>query len=163
MSPPPKSPPPMSPPRPAGSPLSPLSPARSASSHEPAAPEIRPLQIHRDQRGTLWRAFPHPVAGEVYVITIEPGASRGHHRHPEQGEWFAGLEGDPVLVVERPGTPDAGAPARWTISLRDHRVRVPAGLAHAIFARGSETARVVAGMDAPHDPEKVVPCMVEAP
>jgi len=107
-----------------------------------------------DSRGELLKILPFPVTGEVYVVSLEPGASRGHHLHRRANEWFVGLEGNPTLVVET-------AAGRRLLPLQGRRVRVPAGLAHALFA--TERALVACAMDHGHDPEDVVAHPVEAP
>ncbi|MFH1468406.1 MAG: hypothetical protein ABIO70_28715 [Pseudomonadota bacterium] len=119
---------------------------------------VEPLVVHIDARGALYRAFPHPVGGEVYLVSFAPGASRGHHLHRHSGEWFAGIQGEPLLVVA-----DPASGARRVIPLAEQRVRVPAGLAHAIFAPPGEACLVAAAMDQPHDPGDVVPCPLERP
>jgi oxalate decarboxylase/phosphoglucose isomerase-like protein (cupin superfamily) len=119
---------------------------------------IEPLARHADARGVLMKVFPHPVAGEVYLVTLLPGASRGHHIHLATSEWFAGIEGDPLLVVFDPATG-----ARRALPLAGFRVLVPAGIAHALFSRGSAPSLVAAAMDRLHDPKDVVPCPLEAP
>jgi oxalate decarboxylase/phosphoglucose isomerase-like protein (cupin superfamily) len=100
-----------------------------------------PLPRHEDPRGVLLKAWPRPVEGEVYVVELRPGTSRGHHRHPHGGEWFVPLVGAVLLVVESPEG------AREELWLRGLRARVEAGQAHALFNPGPETAWVLAVAD----------------
>ena len=120
-------------------------------------PEIHEVCAHPDPRGVLEKWLPFPVLGEVYGVRVEEGSSRGHHLHRSATEWFVGLEGRPLLVTLDPSTG-----VRQEIPLSKRRVRVPPGLAHAIFAVG-EHCVVLAGMDLPHNPLDVVPTQVEAP
>ena len=116
------------------------------------------LQRHSDPRGTLTKLFPRPVPGEVYIVSLQPGVSRGHHLHLRSWECFAALQGSPLLVLARPGQA-----ARRVISLAGMRVFVPAGLAHAIFAPASERCLVAAAMERPHDADDVHVFRLEAP
>jgi UDP-2-acetamido-2,6-beta-L-arabino-hexul-4-ose reductase len=119
---------------------------------------VEPIVTHADARGVLSKVFPHPVGGEVYLVSFVPGASRGHHLHRRSGEWFAGVQGAPLLVV---ADPDSGT--RRAIPLAGQRVWVPAGWAHAIFASDDAGCLVAAAMDRPHDPDDVLPWPVERP
>ena len=129
-----------------------------ASSDLLARMNVEPLEMYVDGRGTLYKAFPHAVGGEVYLISIEPGLSRGHHLHHARGEWVAGITGNAVLVVADPDTEE-----RRSFPLAGRRVWVPAGLAHAIFAPRDETCLVAGAMELPHHPDDVVRHRLEAP
>ncbi len=82
-----------------------------------------------DARGALIKAWPGPVAGEVYAVELLPGHPRGHHFHRHGGEWFLALAGRPVLVTENPDGSD-----RRIQRLDGVRVFVPPGIVHALFA-----------------------------
>jgi oxalate decarboxylase/phosphoglucose isomerase-like protein (cupin superfamily) len=117
------------------------------------------LGFFDDARGRLWKIFENQVEGEVYAITLVAGASRGHHLHRLATETFAGLAGRALLVVVDPASGD-----RRVIPLEGRRVRVPPGIAHAIFAASDgPDGLVVAAMDRRHDPSDVVPFRVAAP
>jgi oxalate decarboxylase/phosphoglucose isomerase-like protein (cupin superfamily) len=123
-----------------------------------ASRTVDPLELYADGRGVLYKAFPHAVGGEVYLISIEPGLSRGHHLHRARGEWFTGIQGDPTLVVADPSTGE-----RRSFPLACRRVWVPAGLAHAIFAPADQACLVAAAMDQAHHPDDVFRHRLEAP
>ena len=89
------------------------------------------LTIHADPRGRLFKAWPRAHSGEVYVVEILPGTSRGHHFHIHGGEWFVPLVGHCILIVEDPQSRQ-----RTVVSLDGIRARVEAGQAHALFAQG---------------------------
>lgn len=129
-----------------------------ASSELLASMSVEPLEMYADGRGTLYKAFPHPVGGEVYLISIEPGLARGHHLHQQRGEWFVGIQGNPTLVVADPGTGE-----RRVFPLAARRVWVPAGLAHAIFAPADHACLVAAAMELPHHPDDVFRHRLEGP
>jgi uncharacterized cupin superfamily protein len=101
-----------------------------------------PLTVHEDPRGVLVKAWPGPVQGEVYVVELRPGASRGHHLHPHGGEWFVPLQGEVLLRVLDPATGE-----RAQMSLVGVRARVEAGQAHVLDNLGTETAWVLAVAD----------------
>lgn len=115
-----------------------------------------PLVARRDERGALIKAWPGAVQGEVYVVELRPGSSRGHHYHRQGGEWFVPLQGEPVLVVEDPATG-----AREVVPLSGRRARVEPGLAHAIFA--SEAALVLAVAELRHEDDETVPWRIAPP
>ena len=117
---------------------------------------VEPLTVFSDARGDLIKANPGPVDGEVYVITVVPGASRGHHRHHRMGEVFVALSGTGVVGVTD-GTRTEHVP------LTNQRVRVGPGLGHAIFNTGADTLIVLAAAERIHDPDDVEPCPVDAP
>jgi oxalate decarboxylase/phosphoglucose isomerase-like protein (cupin superfamily) len=105
------------------------------------------LIVHKDDRGRLIKAWPRQVNGEVYVVEIRPGSSRGNHLHLHGGEWFIPIAGTPVLVVEDPETKQ-----RVITVLDGVRARVEAGQAHAIFATKGPVL-VMAVADLPHEQE----------
>jgi oxalate decarboxylase/phosphoglucose isomerase-like protein (cupin superfamily) len=129
-----------------------------ATSELLASMSMEPLEMYVDGRGTLYKAFPHAVGGEVYLISIEPGLSRGHHWHGERGEWFAGIQGTPTLVAADPASGE-----RRVFPLAGRRVWVPAGLAHAIFAPADEACLIAGAMELPHHPDDVFRHRLEAP
>jgi mannose-6-phosphate isomerase-like protein (cupin superfamily) len=99
--------------------------------------KVEPLRSYVDARGSLWKVHPEAVTGEVYAVSIAPGASRGHHVHSRCGEWFAGLFGGVILVLQY-------GSKRQELSLEGQRVYVPAGVAHALFGVGPDLALVLA-------------------
>lgn len=116
------------------------------------------LTVHTDARGELIKAWPDAVAGEVYVVEIRPGCSRGHHLHRRGGEWFVPLQGAATLVVEDPATGD-----RAVLRLTGQRVRVEAGQAHALFAEGDAPALVLAVADLRPDQDETLPFPLARP
>ena len=120
--------------------------------------QVEPVQRHADGRGVLIKAWPGPVAGEVYVVELRPGHPRGHHLHRHGGEWFVPLVGTAVLVVEDPRTG-----AREEVRLDGVRARVEPGLAHALFAAGDAPAWVLAVTDLLPEHDETVPFAVAGP
>lgn len=118
---------------------------------------VEPLTEFTDARGTLRKVHPAAVAGEVYVVTAEPGCSRGHHRHDRMGEWFVLLSGEGIL-----GAVDPDGQAHY-LPLRGVRVHVPAGWAHALFNTGDDVMVVLAMAERLHDPNDVSPVQVPPP
>ncbi len=116
-------------------------PAMTAD-HDAEIPGLRvePLLSYADARGVLWKVHPDAVGGEVYAISIAPGTSRGHHRHQRCGEWFVGVAGGALLVVELNDR-------RVEVELEGVRAYVPAGVSHALFGVGDEIALVIAMAD----------------
>ena len=116
------------------------------------------LAIHADPRGRLFKAWPRAHSGEVYVVEILPGTSRGHHFHIHGGEWFVPLLGHCTLIVEDPKNRQ-----RAVVPLDGIRARVEAGHAHALFAQGTEPALVLAVADYNHEDEETVPHPIAGP
>ena len=116
------------------------------------------LTTHVDPRGRLFKAWPHANSGEVYVVEILPGTSRGHHFHLHGGEWFVPLMGSCTLVVEDPQSQQ-----RAVLLLDGIRARVEPGQAHALFAQGSEPVLVLAVADCSHADEETIAHPVAAP
>lgn len=112
---------------------------------------------HVDVRGALVKLWPGPVTGEVYAVELRPGHSRGHHLHRRGGESFMALTGAAVLVVEDPAT---GRRERHELRPGGDRVRVEAGLAHALWAAGDEVSWVIAVADLEHADERTEPFRV---
>lgn len=117
-----------------------------------------PVPNRGDARGALLKAWPRPVSGEVYVVEILPGGSRGHHLHTQGGEWFVALQGTVALVVEDPRDG-----SRAQVRLDGLRARVEAGQAHALFNLGTDVAWVLAIADVAHPDEGTVSCPVSSP
>ena len=119
---------------------------------------VLPVQTFPDTRGVLEKLCPEPVLGEVYLVRVAPGASRGHHLHHQMGEWFTALSGRGVLGLLAPETGE-----RVHLSLEGVRVYVPPGVAHALFAAAGEPWVVLACAERGHDPEDVTRVDVPAP
>jgi oxalate decarboxylase/phosphoglucose isomerase-like protein (cupin superfamily) len=120
--------------------------------------KLEPIVVHTDERGRLCKVHPESVGGEVYTVETRVGESRGHHFHRKMGEWFTAVAGQGVVVAENPETGE-----RAQAQLKDQRVYVPAGWAHALFNTGTESLLVLACADNAHDPADVHPYPVSAP
>ena len=115
--------------------------------------QVEPLLRHSDARGTLMKALPHAISGEVYAVELRPGHPRGEHLHHASDEWFCALSGAAWLLAKTPGAEDQ-------ILLRldgQQRVRVPAGVAHALWAADGQPALVLAGASRAHPHEQTQP------
>lgn len=115
-----------------------------------------PLDVRDDARGALTKLLPGPVAGEVYMVELRPGSSRGHHWHRHGGEWFMAVSGEAWLVVE-----DPASGRRERVRLQGLRARVEAGLAHALWAE--EPALVLALADRLPQEDETIPWPVTLP
>ena len=120
---------------------------------------LEPVTIHTDPRGALVKAHPGPVAGEVYVVTAQPGAARGHHLHRRMAEAFVCLTGSCVLGVL---DPDSGEHRHVELPV-GLRAVVPPGLAHCLFNVGQDLLVVLACAERLHDPQDVERVEVPAP
>ena len=118
--------------------------------------QAEPVVRHTDPRGDLIKAWPAPVAGEVYAVELRPCHPRGHHIHTHGGEWFVALQGRAVLVTERPDGSE-----RQVHALADRRLYVPPGLAHTLFCEAP--ALVLAVADVHYDHEHTLPHAIVAP
>ena len=120
---------------------------------------VLPVQTFTDPRGVLEKLCPAPVAGEVYLVRVAPGASRGHHLHRRMGEWFTAISGRGLLGLFAPETGELEH-----LGLDGARVYVPPGVAHALFAEVGEAPWVVlACAEGGHDPDDVERVDVPAP
>lgn len=113
---------------------------------------IEEIVRHLDPRGALEKLLPQATPGEVYLVRAAPGQDRGHHLHPNMGEWFTAISGEGQLGVCDPATGEQA----W-LSLSGQRVYVPAGLAHALRPMGDAPWVVLALADRAYDPADVVP------
>lgn len=94
-----------------------------------------------DERG--WGLQPLKAAGldpsrlgEMHVVSLEPGAVRGNHVHPETTEWML-LCGGPMVVSWRA---DAGSEEAVINGASPALLEIPPGVAHAVR---SDADRVV--------------------
>lgn len=120
--------------------------------------QTEPVIRREDARGALIKAWPKAVSGEVYVVEIRPGTSRGHHWHAHGGEWFAPLQGRALLIVVDPSTG-----ARTSLLLDGLRARVEAGQAHALFCVGNEPVWVLAVADLRPEEDETTPHPIAPP
>lgn len=101
-----------------------------------------------------------------HVVSIEPGAVRGNHLHPDAQEWML-LFGAPCTVAgRRGGTAGADNRAGTTESLRlegsrPTLVHFPAGEAHAVRGEGPGTTFLVAFNDHPAPETERVEALLE--
>ncbi len=122
----------------------------------PDAPGVRLLPLGDalwgDERG--WGARPFAAAGPpaagvggVHLVSLEPGAVRGNHRHPGTTEWLL-LFGGPVTLAWRSG---AGEGRRRFPGDRPVLVEIEPDVHHAV--RGDATHPVHLFSWADGDPE----------
>ncbi len=121
--------------------------------------EVRPLPVHRDDRGGLVKVLMRQhlpegqrTFGEIYISWAAPGAVKANHYHEETTEWFCLLQGRARLVLEHPATGE-----RQEILLDATEptvVTVPPGVAHAVENVGTEPAHLLAYADRPYDPQQ---------
>lgn len=64
--------------------------------------ELTKLKPNTDQRGTLYEVF-KTTMGQVFVITIEPGHTRGHHFHLRKIEKFVVASGSAEISIREKG------------------------------------------------------------
>jgi len=62
-----------------------------------------PLDIKQDDRGMLYEAFPSD-GGQIFVITINPGFTRGNHYHKRKVEKFIVVSGSATIACRNRGT-----------------------------------------------------------
>ncbi len=118
-------------------------------------PDVRPLEMHRDQRGWVVELLrgghlPERTFGQLYVTAAHPGFVKGNHYHTRKHEWFVAVHGKGELVLrdrtngEQTTHPlDAENPAT---------IHVPPGQTHAIVNSGDEALVVVGYISEEYDP-----------
>lgn len=60
--------------------------------------ELKPLEIHKDERGSFIEAF-RPDGGQVSYIVVNPHQSRGDHYHMRKTEVFLVISGSAIMTV----------------------------------------------------------------
>jgi dTDP-4-dehydrorhamnose 3,5-epimerase-like enzyme len=121
-----------------------------------------PRIVKSDSRGQLWKLLngtePNAPAGfgEIYMVTVQAGYSRGGHYHPRANEWFTILRGqaravltDPISREERQLELRAGDPSM---------LFVPAGVAHIFTNTGDDGMElwILAYSDQTYDPDDTI-------
>ena len=98
-------------------------------------PSCNPQTIY-DGRGGIFTYIPQEPLVEFSMLYFQPGASRGHHFHPEFTEYFLVVEGQGVMVSC--GAPDE--PEQVLHMSKGMCSRSPAGVAHTFHAITPVTA-----------------------
>lgn len=110
-----------------------------------------------------WRGSGIDPSGPLscHVVSIEPGAVRGNHLHPDAEEWML-LFGAPCVVA---GRGDSGAVETLRVDgPRPTLVHFSAGEAHAVRGEGPGTTYLVAFNDDPAPTtERVEPLLESDP
>lgn len=106
------------------------------------------LEVHADDRGRLFKTFEF-ADSEVFVITIEPGKTRGNHYHRRKIEMFSIVSGSCEIRCRNKKTNET------TVYTLDEStpttLTVTPGNVHNIY---SENGCVVIGwVSEPFDPE----------
>jgi dTDP-4-dehydrorhamnose 3,5-epimerase-like enzyme len=112
---------------------------------ERAAVRRTELKEHSDERGwvvdPMVPPFPGVPLGQVHVASLEPGAVRGNHMHPDVTEYVF-TWGGPVDVVWQP---EGGELAREEVRSGDLSVfEIPPGVRHAVMNVGEERVYLIA-------------------
>lgn len=68
--------------------------------------ELKPLEVHKDQRGSFVEAFKLPTDGQVSYVVIKPEESRGNHFHERKTEHFLVMYGSAKMSVKNRETGD---------------------------------------------------------
>ena len=122
-----------------------------------------PRIVKSDSRGQLWKllngAEEHapPEFGEIYMVTIQPGQSRGNHYHLKANEWFMILRGSARAVLT---DPTSGNESSLDLSADEPAMLfVPAGLAHTFTNTDNDASELcmLAYSDQPYSPDDTVP------
>lgn len=105
-------------------------------------------EVHEDDRGRLYKTFEF-ADSEVFVITIEPGKTRGNHYHRRKIEMFSIVSGACVITCRNKQT---GAVDSFLLeATKPTTLTVSPGNVHKI---SSENGCVVIGwVSEPFNPE----------
>lgn len=109
---------------------------------------------HVDPRGRLAELLRVDVLGrevrQVYVVTIEPGASRADHYHLKKTEWVSVLSGRCRIALTDVKTRERRVVeldgARWSV------LEVPPGLHHVLTNDAPAECIALIGASELHDP-----------
>lgn len=61
--------------------------------------DLKPLEVKKDQRGSLVEAFKLPNDGQVFYVIINPHETRGNHYHKHKTENFLVIYGSAKMMV----------------------------------------------------------------
>ena len=108
---------------------------------------MRLPETHRDGRGALTELWRN-AGGQVTLVEIAPGQTRGCHRHPSTNEQFVFLSGRGWLHLE---LQNDGVKASLAVG-GDLRVfDIPAGRGHAVEAGPDEPLGLLYWSDQQYD------------
>lgn len=117
-----------------------------------------------DERG--WALRPTDLAGlapegvrALHVVSVEPGAVRGNHRHPHTTEWML-VFGGAAEIATRIGD---GSVERTTVEGGPRTLVFPPGVAHAVRGCGAGPAFLVCWSDGEPETERVDSLFGERP
>ena len=103
------------------------------------------VETVKDGRGGIFTWVPPDAILEFNMLYFTPGASRGHHSHPEFVEYTLIVEGSAIVV-----TKDAPSTKERTMHVsKGSCIRTPKGVTHTIHAITNLT--VVAMLTKPWD------------
>lgn len=113
-----------------------------------------------DDRG--WALRPIEAVGlapadarALHVVSVEPGAVRGNHRHPHTTEWMLVFGG----AAEVASRGDDGRVERTVVDGGPTTLVFPPGVAHAVRGCGSGPAFLVCWADGEPETERVAPLL----
>ncbi|MEQ8329486.1 MAG: hypothetical protein RH859_03390 [Longimicrobiales bacterium] len=114
-----------------------------------------------DARG--WGLRPLEAAGvaperlaEMHVVSVEPGAVRGNHRHPATTEWML-VFGAPADVASR--TPDGPVEVERVDGGAPALLEFGPGVAHAVRGCGPGVTYLVCWADGTPETDRVEPLL----
>ena len=61
--------------------------------------DLKPLEVKKDNRGSLIEAFKFPSDGQLFYIIANPNETRGHHYHTRKTEHFLVIYGSATMHV----------------------------------------------------------------
>jgi dTDP-4-dehydrorhamnose 3,5-epimerase len=119
---------------------------------------VRPLLMHRDERGSVCELFridwePGFPAMQWHALTSRAGTIRGMHLHARHTDYKIVISGRETLVLKdlRRGSPTEGDAARLELSAGELTAMiVPPGVAHGIYSH--EDSVTLVGSTALYDP-----------
>ena len=120
-----------------------------------AAGGARDFKLHSDARGWITEALPgqFPGHGLSHLVSLEPGATRGNHAHPDKAEVFLVFGGSAIVRIRCPGSLEEPSEFRVGDVASDgtglKRFVLPAGCAHAVRNAGERTIYLLSYTDRP--------------
>jgi len=117
--------------------------------------KIKELKIHSDRRGWLVEMLKRNELKEeikqIYVATINPGATRGNYYHLKRTEWFFIAAGKAELHLE-----DLKAKKKIRLRLSSKKpevITIFPKIAHAVKNVGKETIYLVSAQNTIYNPK----------
>ncbi len=129
-------------------------------SYVPAPSLLRAVTAHQNSRGVLFELFKEQHFGQILILRMPPGATRGNHFHHAKTERFIVLAGDGLIKLR---SADGTIQTFRVSGDLPQTLDIPPGATHSISNVGASALVSLVWSSSVFDPAKpdTVPCLVE--